>query len=137
MSKRFFLVNAHVLSNCQSFIGGLELRDKKPYEVHIKEATRRVIQNDLMWVLLGKLSKKMTWPVTQIDGSVKNERLKDWEWKNLLSASLIGETRLAQCPNGNGMIMIGHSTRNETVSWMSDMIEFIYAFASSNGIELD
>jgi len=124
VSKRFFLVNAHVLSNCQSFIGGLELREKKPYEVHIKEATRRVIQNDKMWAMLADISKQVEW---------YGQWLGSEEWKDVLSASLFEETTVPAV-NSRKMVLLGKSTSKFSIAKMTDMIEFMYAFGAEYGV---
>lgn len=136
MKQTYVLVNSTVKQNCIEFISKLPT-DGKPYYAVIQPETRRLRQNAIMWVLLNKLSKAIEWPVTDSHGVTCNEYLSADDWKQILSASLEGLSRRVADPNGNGYVMLGHSTSKETVQWMSDMIELIYAFAAQEGVNLD
>lgn len=136
MKQKFVLINEQVKQNAMGFISALPT-DGKPYYIEVKPETRRLRQNAIMWVLLGKLSRHVKQPVSDSDGFIVDEYLSAEEWKQILSASLEGLTRRCEDPNGNGYILLGHSTSTETVTWMTDMIELIYAFAAQRGVNLD
>lgn len=100
------------------------------YRVEIRERTRSLDQNALMWELLSGLAKQVQWPVNG-----KLEFLTADEWKDILSASLDQENRIAQGIRG-GFVMIGKRTSKMTVRQMTDLIELIYAFAADRGVTL-
>ena len=100
------------------------------YRVEIKERTRSLDQNALMWKLLTALSDRVQWPVNG-----KLEILSPDEWKDVLSASLDQENRIAQGIRG-GFVMIGKRTSKMSVRQMTDLIELIYAFAAERGVTL-
>lgn len=98
------------------------------FRVEIRERTRTLDQNALMWELLTTLSTGLKWPVNG-----KIETLTPEEWKDILSASLDQENRIAQGIRG-GFVMIGKRTSKMTVRQMTDLIELIYSFGAEHGI---
>lgn len=98
------------------------------FRVEIRERTRSLDQNALMWELLTTLSTSLQWPVNG-----KSETLTPDEWKDILSASLDQESRIAQGIRG-GFVMIGKRTSKMTVRQMTDLIELIYAFGAEHDI---
>lgn len=100
------------------------------FRVEIRERTRTLDQNSLLWSLLTILSKKLKWPV---NGEL--EFITPEDWKDILSASLHQENRMTQGIRG-GFVMLGRSTSKMTVKEMTDLIELIYAFATDKGITL-
>lgn len=96
--------------------------------VEIKERTRSLDQNALLWELLNMVSKSVLWPING-----KMEILTPDEWKDIFSASLVQENRIAQGIRG-GFVMIGKRTSKMTVRQMTDLIELIYAFAAEQGL---
>lgn len=101
------------------------------FRVEIRERTRTLDQNALMWELLTTLSTGLKWPVNG-----KIETLTPEEWKDILSASLDQENRIAQGIRG-GFVMLGKRTSKMTVREMTDLIELIYAFGSEHGITFE
>lgn len=96
--------------------------------VEIKDPTRSLEQNALMWELLGKLAKQKQWPV---DG--KMQLLTPDEWKDILTAGL-KKSRVAQGTDG-GFVMLGSRTSKMTKREMSELVELIYAFGAEHGVE--
>ena len=137
MKQKFALYTDLIKSNAVRMVSELPVKDRTPYIVDIRPETRRDRQNALMWVLLKKVSERVKWLVRYADGSERYELMSDVDWKNVFSASLEGEGRLARDPNSNQMVLLGKSTRVESVQWMTDMIELIYAFGAQQGINLD
>lgn len=121
---KFFLVNENIRSNCIESIQRLELKSKNPFEITIKEATRKTIQNAKMWAMLGDISKQVEW---------YGQNLSRDEWKDVLSASLFEETTVPAV-NGRKMVLLGKATSKFTVSQMTDMIEFMYAFGTQEAV---
>lgn len=101
------------------------------FRVEIRERTRTLDQNALMWELLTTLSTGLKWPVNG-----KIETLTPEEWKDILSASLDQENRIAQGIRG-GFVMIGKRTSKMTVRQMTDLIELIYSFGAEHGVNFD
>lgn len=101
------------------------------YVVEIKERTRSLDQNALLWRLLTITSKKVPWTVNGGEAMLSPE-----DWKDIFTASLHQELRIAKGIQG-GFVMLGRSTSKMTVSQMTAMIEFIYSFLSEQGIEVD
>lgn len=135
--QEFHIFTPLIKNNAIELIKQIEPKDKNPIVVTVQKSTRKLSQNRLLWVLLAKVSKQQLWPVSYPDGSVRSEILTDYEWKDIFSASLQGDGRKVQDPNSNSMVLLGCSTRRETVEWFSDMIELIYAFGAQQGINLD
>lgn len=102
----------------------------QPLRTPYKDDVRSLDQNALMWVLLGDISKKLQWPV---DG--KLQKLTTDDWKDILTAGLTKEQRIAQGING-GFVMLGSRTRRMTKPQMGELIEFIYYFMVENGVQL-
>ena len=97
--------------------------------VEIKDPTRTLEQNALMWELLGKLAKQKQWPV---DG--KLQYIGPDDWKEILTAGLKKSQRVAQGTDG-GFVMLGSRTSKMSKRDMSELVEFIYAFGAEHGVE--
>ena len=95
--------------------------------VTIKDPTRSLEQNALLWTLLGELSKKLHWCV---DG--KMQLLTADEWKDILTAGL-KKSRVAQGTDG-GFVMLGSRTSKMSKKEMSELVELIYAFGAEHGV---
>lgn len=97
--------------------------------VTLKDPTRSLEQNALMWELLGKLAKQKQWPV---DGKLQYIGADDW--KEILTAGLKKSQRVAQGADG-GFVMLGSRTSKMSKRDMSELVEFIYAFGGEHGVE--
>jgi hypothetical protein len=89
---------------------------------------RRDAQNRLMWAMLADISAQILWSV---NGQM--QRLDPEEWKDLLTASLTSEMRVAQGVNG-GIVLLGKRTSKMTVKEMTNLIELMYAFGTDRGV---
>jgi hypothetical protein len=100
------------------------------YSVKMSEwkDTRSLASNRKMWACLGDIAKQVQWPV---NGFVQFLSAEDW--KDILSASLKKEGRMAQGIDG-GFVMLGQRTSKMKVKEMCDLIEIIYAFGANNGV---
>ena len=99
------------------------------YVVEIKPRTRSIDQNALLWRLLTITANNVPWMVNG-----KQTMLSPDEWKDIFTASLYQENRIAKGLRG-GLVMLGRSTSKMSIQEMTDLIEVIQAFLAENGIE--
>lgn len=99
------------------------------YRVEIKERTRTLDQNDLLWSILTDLSKQVDW---SING--KLEKLSPEDWKDILTASLDQEHRIAEGVRG-GFVMLGRRTSKMGVRKMSELINFAHSVGDEKGVQ--
>lgn len=127
--KVFKLVHQQARENAARYV----LREAPDdYVVTIKEPTRSLDQNALMWVLLEAFSQQLQWPV---NGAMV--KLEPEEWKDLLSAAYRQESqRVAMGLNG-GMVMLGLRTSTMGRREFAEFIEFIRATAVDRGVVLE
>lgn len=100
------------------------------YVVEIKPRTRSIDQNALLWRLLTITANNVPWMVNG-----KQTMLSPDEWKDIFTASLHQENRIAKGLRG-GLVMLGRSTSKMSIQEMTDLIEVIYAFLSEKGIDV-
>jgi NinB protein len=101
------------------------------YRVEIRERTRTLDQNAALWRLLTILSKRLSWTVNG-----RQEYITPDDWKDILTASLHQEQRIAMGARG-GFVMLGRKTSTMPVKQMSELIEFVTMFCAENGIDVD
>src|SRR5690606_32293093 len=94
-----------------------------------RERTRSLDQNSLMWSVLADLSRQVQWPV---NGQL--ETLSPEEWKDVITASLTEENKIAQGIRG-GFVMLGKSTSRMTIREMTEVIEFAHAFGAERDVQ--
>lgn len=95
------------------------------YYVSIKEETRTLEQNALLWPLLTKVSEQVNWHGIWLTPD---------EWKDVFSASL-KKQKVVPGLDG-GFVVCGQRTSKMGKREFSDLIELIYAFSAQEGIEL-
>lgn len=83
-------------------------------------------QNRLMWSLLGEFARRHDW---------HGQKLTAEEWKDFFTAALKGQRVLPGY--AGGFVVIGARTRHMTKNEMSDLIEFMHAFAAERGFEFE
>jgi hypothetical protein len=91
--------------------------------VNIKERKRSISQNDLMWALLSDVSR----------AKPNGRTMTTDRWKMAFMDACGHEVQFEQGLNG-GFFPVGHSSSKLTVSEMSELIEFIFAWGSENGV---
>ena len=102
------------------------------YIVEVREPTRNLEQNALLWVLLEAFSKQLQWPV---NGAMV--RMSADEWKDVLTAAFRNETqRVAMGLNG-GMVILGMRTSKMGKKQFAEFIEFVQSVAADRGVMLD
>lgn len=126
MDKQIYhLVSAGVRQNAARAI----LNAPENYRVELRERTRTLDQNAVMWSCLTDLSKQVQWPV---NGSL--EWMTPEEWKDVITASLHQENKIAQGIRG-GFVMLGRSTSRMGIKAMVEVIDFCHAFGDERGVE--
>jgi hypothetical protein len=93
------------------------------YICTVKEPTRTLAQNALMWRMLGELSSQVDW---------YGQKLTDAEWKDVLTASL--KKQKAVPGIDGGFVVLGARTSKMTIAEMSELIELMYAFGAQRGV---
>ena len=102
------------------------------YIVEVREPSRNLEQNALLWVLLEAFSKQLQWPVNGV-----MSWLTAGEWKDILSAAFHNETqRVAMGLNG-GMVILGLRTSKMGKKQFAEFIEFLQSVAADRGVNLD
>jgi uncharacterized protein YjeT (DUF2065 family) len=97
----------------------------------VEQRTRSLEQNRTLWKLLTEISRAIPW---QVNGA--SVMLAPEDWKDIITASLYQENRIARGING-GFVMLGRSTSKMTVKQMTELIEFVLAFAAEQGVHID
>lgn len=113
-------LNQHIVAETQA---GRVLR------VTVGEPKRSLEQNDLLWATLTEVSNQVEWPV---DGKMR--KLAPEEWKDIFTASLKREQKVAQGIDG-GFVILGQRTSKMTKRELSDLIELIHAFGAERGVK--
>jgi hypothetical protein len=112
-------MNHHIVAETQA---GRVLR------VTVGEPKRSHEQNDRMWAMLTEVSEQLEWPV---DGRMR--KLSAEEWKDVLTAGLKREQKVAQGIDG-GFVILGQRTSQMTKRELSDLMELIAAFGAERGV---
>lgn len=94
------------------------------YVVTIAEKTRNLEQNAKMWAMLQDIAKQCNW---------HGMKLKEEEWKDLLSAGLV-QSKVVPNMEGNGFVILGQRTSKMTKSQFAALIELLYAFGAERGV---
>lgn len=94
------------------------------YVVEIKEQTRSLEQNALLWALLRDVARQVKW---------YDRRLNVHDWKAMFTASL-KKSDVVPGLDG-GFVVLGQSTSKMTKKEFSDLCELIYAFGEEHGVK--
>jgi len=115
-----------------AYLFAMELAANDAVEVVISpvKSRRTLEQNRLMWSMLGDIAKQVPWSV---DGVLQYIDAEDW--KDIFTAALRQEMRVAQGING-GVVLLGRRTRRMTIAEMSGLIELMNSFCAERGIRL-
>ena len=99
--------------------------------VSIRPATRSTEQNAKLHALLGDIADRVKWAGAKRDIEV---------WKRLLTAAWLrarGESiEVLPAVDGHGIDVVFRHTSKLTVTEMSELIEFVTAWAIENGVEV-
>lgn len=124
MKRQFLLRNANIRANALNAISQLQLDDKRPFVIEIKEVNRSLDQNAKLWAVLSDVSRQVEW---------HGRKLSSEAWKHIFTAALIKQDVV---PNiaGDGFVVLGQSTSKMTVGQMRDLIELIHAFGAERNV---
>ena len=93
------------------------------YVCEMKESTRTIEQNSLLWPLLSEVSRQVDW---------YGKKLTPDEWKSVFSASL-KQQKVVPGLDG-GFVVCAQSTSKMGKREFSDLIELIFAFGAEKGV---
>ncbi|MDM3281798.1 recombination protein NinB [Citrobacter sp. Ce104] len=124
MKQQFLLRNTNIRANAINAINQLQIDEKRPVVIEIKEMTRSIDQNSKLWAILGDVSSQVEW---------HGRKLSSESWKHIFTAALIKQEVV---PNltGDGFVVLGQSTSKMTVGQMRDLIELIHAFGAERNV---
>ncbi len=95
--------------------------------IEVKAAKRTIPQNDRMWTLLSKIAMRAT-----LHGAKRTPN----EWKAVFMTACGHEMRFLPTLDGKSFFPLGHRSSDLSKGEMSDLMEFISAWAAENGIDL-
>lgn len=120
LRRKFIIQNEDIRQRALSAVRELPLG----MEVVLKEASRSLDQNALLWPLLHELSQQVDW---------YGHKLTAEEWKDLMTAGL--KKQKAVPGIDGGFVVVGGSTSKMTKGEFSDLLELIYSFGAERGVE--
>ena len=127
--KQFFIL-AHELARKNAMQAVLE--SPTGYVVEIKPKNRTLEQNSKLHVLIQEISQKIIW-------AGKKQEVETW--KRLLTAAWLrarGEpVEMLPAIDGYGVDVVFRPTSKLTVDEMSELIEYIQAWAVEQGVEIE
>ena len=94
------------------------------YVVSIKEGTRSLEQNAMLWAVLNDISKQVKW---------YGQHLTDYEWKDVLTAALKKE-KVVPGING-GFVVLGQRTSKMSKKEFAELLEIAYAFGTQQRVK--
>lgn len=94
------------------------------FVVTIKEPTRTLDQNALLWPLLTEVSRQVDW---------YGQKLTEDEWKDVFTAGLRKQKAVPGIDGG--FVMVGSKTSRMNKREFSDLVELIYAFGAQHGVK--
>lgn len=121
---KYFLRNYEIRSRACQLVAGLPIDQDKPLVVEVKEMTRSLAQNSMLWACLTDIAEQVVW---------HGRKLSKEDWKHVLSAALYQQDVVPNL-NGNGFVVLGKSTSKMTVREMRDLIELAQAFGAEQGV---
>ena len=95
------------------------------YVVEVKEKTRSIQQNALLWALLMDVSQQVEW---------YGKKLPSASWKDIFTAAL-RKNEVVPNLDGTGFVILGQRTSTMTKAEFSELCELILAFGAERGVE--
>lgn len=122
---KYFLRSPEIRSRACQLVADLPVDQDKPLVIEIKEMTRSLAQNSMLWACLTDIAEQVVW---------HGRKLAKEDWKHVLSAALYQQDVVPNL-NGNGFVVLGKSTSQMTVREMRDLIELAQAFGAEQGVK--
>jgi hypothetical protein len=94
------------------------------YVIEVREPTRTLDQNALLWPLLTEVSRQVDW---------YGQKLTEDEWKDVFTAGLRKQKAVPGIDGG--FVMVGSKTSRMNKREFSDLVELIYAFGAERGVK--
>lgn len=94
------------------------------YVIEIREPTRTLDQNALLWPLLTEVSRQVDW---------YGQKLTEDEWKDVFTAGLRKQKAVPGIDGG--FVMVGSKTSRMNKREFSELVELIYAFGAERGVK--
>ena len=95
------------------------------YAVEVKEKTRSLDQNAMLWPLLTEVSNTVDW---------YGNKLTKEEWKDVFTAAL-KKQKVVPGIDG-GFVVVGQSTSKMKKSEFGELLELIMAFAAQHDVRI-
>ncbi|KHA56816.1 P21 prophage-derived protein NinB [Aeromonas hydrophila] len=122
---KYFLRSPEIRSRACQLVATLPVDQDKPLVVEVKEMTRSLAQNSMLWACLTDIAEQVVW---------HGRKLSKEDWKHVLSAALYHQNVVPNI-DGNGFVVLGKSTSKMTVREMRDLIELAQAFGAEQGVK--
>ncbi len=122
---KYFLRSPEIRSRACQLVADLPVDQDKPLVIEIKEMTRSLAQNSMLWACLTDIAEQVVW---------HGRKLSKEDWKHVLSAALYQQDVVPNL-NGDGFVVLGKSTSKMTVREMRDLIELAQAFGAEQGVK--
>lgn len=97
------------------------------WRVEFKEHKRSLEQNDRLWELLGRVSKRM---------EVNGAKYRPEQWKCMFMKAMQHDTEFLPTLDGEGFFPSGFRSSDLTVREMADMQTFIEAWCAESGVNI-
>lgn len=120
--QKYFLRSEEIRDRACQLVAILPVDQDKPLVVEIKEMTRSLAQNAMMWACLTDIANQVVW---------HGRKLSKEDWKHVLSAALYQQDVVPNI-DGNGFVVLGKSTSKMTVREMRDLIELAQSFGAQH-----
>lgn len=98
----------------------------------ITDESRNLDQNARMWAMLGDIAKQVPWPV-MIEGRIVVQKIDAESWKDILSAGLEKQQRMAQGVDG-GWVLLGLRTSRLSKAKFAQLVDLILMFGDSHQV---
>lgn len=113
-----------------AYLFATELAPHGAVEVIVRpvKSRRTLEQNAKLWAMLGDIARQVSWAVNGV-----MQHLEAEDWKNIMTATVRQEVRMAAGING-GFVLLGVSTKRMSVAELGELIEFMYSFGADRGV---
>ena len=122
---KYFLRSPEIRSRACQLVANLPVDQDKPLVLEIKEMTRSLAQNSMLWACLTDIAEQVVW---------HGRKLAKEDWKHVLSAALCQQDVVPNI-DGTGFVVLGKSTSKMTVREMRDLIELAQSFGAQQGVK--